>query len=64
MTCKAVLKEVNVLAIYFEITNIDPFLENLWTETERIYYAILTYSYGGILAILFVDECIKFCWFL
>lgn len=66
MTCKAVSKEV--LAIYFETTDIrhSSGKLNMVSETGRKYYVILTHSDGGIiiLAIFFVDECIKFRWFV
>lgn len=66
MTCKAVSKEV--LAIYFETTDIrhSSGKLNMVSETGRKYYVILTQSDGGIiiLAIFFVDECIKFRWFV
>lgn len=66
MICKVVSKEV--LVIYFEIIDIRYFFGkfNMVLETGRKYYVIFIYSDGGIiiLVIFFVDECIKFCWFV
>lgn len=57
-----------VLAIYFETTDIrhSSGKLNMVSETGRKYYVILTHSDGGIiiLAIFFVDECLKFRWFV
>lgn len=66
MICKVVSKEV--LVIYFEIIDIRYFFGkfNMVLEMGRKYYVIFIYSDGGIiiLVIFFVDECLKFCWFV
>lgn len=57
-----------MLVIYFEIIDIRYFFRkfNMVLEMGRKYYVIFIYSDGGIiiLVIFFVDECIKFCWFV